>query len=206
MPTAFAPSIPPTIWVILHTSRNLSQASGARKTQSTDHGLLVFSKSQARHRNAYKASSVHSQKVTSQSTMATPVCAIFSAFMLVDFQGHVLDLANNVNPIISQTRNPTLTANQQWSLATINGGHAVLASGMSGPQGAVVLSWDTSASTSPLFMQALGAPTTSIAFELHCVNSTSASFIDAATGLALTAWPMESGSTITPVTFESFTG
>jgi hypothetical protein len=124
--------------------------------------------------------------------MATPVCAIFSAFMLVDFQGHVLDLANNVNPVISQTRNPTLTANQQvrlscriptfelnpnlsqWSLARVNGGHFVLASGLSGPQGAVVLSWDTSASTSPLFMQALGAPTTAIAFDLDCVNSTSA--------------------------------
>jgi hypothetical protein len=49
--------------------------------------------------------------------MATPVCAIFSAFMLVDFQGHVLDLANNINPVISQTRNPTLTANQQVRLS-----------------------------------------------------------------------------------------
>lgn len=43
-------------------------------------------------------------------------CAIFAAFMLVDFQGHVLDLANSINPVISQTRNPTLTANQQLSV------------------------------------------------------------------------------------------
>ncbi|KAJ6504647.1 hypothetical protein C8R47DRAFT_153584 [Mycena vitilis] len=133
-------------------------------------------------------------------------CAIFTAFLLVDFQGHVLDLANSANPVISQTRNPTLTANQQWSLAPVNGGHFVLASGLSGPQGAVVVSWDTGASASPLFMQALGAPSTSIAFELDCVNATSASFIDGASGLVLTAWPMGSGSTITPVTFESFTG
>ncbi|KAJ7617519.1 hypothetical protein DFH06DRAFT_1145196 [Mycena polygramma] len=152
-------------------------------------------------------------------------CAIFSAFMLVNFQGHVLDLANSANPVISQTRNPTLTGNQQWSLAPVNRGHFVLASGLSGPQGAVVLSWDTSASASPLFMQALGAPATSIEFELGCVNSTSAryysvshlvetsddffnsmvSFIDGASGLALTAWPMGSGSTITPHFDQSFT-
>ncbi|KAJ7901606.1 hypothetical protein B0H13DRAFT_2027700 [Mycena leptocephala] len=150
--------------------------------------------------------------------MAAPVCAFSGAFTLVDFQGHVLDLANNVNPVISQTRNPTPTANQQVRpvesqphVVGLNGispvvargrqrGHSVLASGLSGPQGEVVLSWATSASTSPLFMQAFAAPGTSIAFDLHCVNSTSASFVDSATGqVALTAWPMESGSTITPV-------
>ncbi|KAF8145277.1 hypothetical protein K438DRAFT_1992015 [Mycena galopus ATCC 62051] len=135
------------------------------------------------------------------------ICATSSAFMLVDFQGHVLDLANSVNPVISQTQNPTLTPNQQWGLALVNGGHFVLASGLSGPEGAVVLSWDAPAgSTSALFMQALCAPTTGTAFELDCVNSTSASFVDAATGLALTAWAAESGSTISPVTFETFNG
>ncbi|KAJ7482170.1 hypothetical protein B0H11DRAFT_2232406 [Mycena galericulata] len=139
--------------------------------------------------------------------MAAPICAIFSAFMLVDFQGHVLDLANNVNPAISQTRNPTPTANQEWGLALVNTGNFVLASGLSGSQGEVVLSWDTSAgTTSPLFMQALAAPSTGIAFKLECVNSTSASFVDGASGLALTAWAAESGSTISPVTFETFTG
>ncbi|KAF8131355.1 hypothetical protein K438DRAFT_1788279 [Mycena galopus ATCC 62051] len=87
--------------------------------------------------------------------------------------------------------------------------------GVVGTWGGVVLSWDTAASTSPLFMQALGAPTASIAFEFDCVNSTSASFVDAATGLALTAWAAESGSAISPretrgwdrkVTFETFNG
>ncbi|KAJ7882689.1 hypothetical protein B0H13DRAFT_1890783 [Mycena leptocephala] len=131
--------------------------------------------------------------------MAAPACAAFSSFLLVNFQGHVLDLANNVNPVISQTKNPTLTANQHWGLAPVNGGHFVLASGLSGAQGAVVVSWAASAgTTSPLFMQALAAPFTGTAFQLDCVNSTSASFIDGATGLALTAWPVESGSTISP--------
>ncbi|KAJ7770275.1 hypothetical protein DFH07DRAFT_272150 [Mycena maculata] len=133
-------------------------------------------------------------------------CLITSAFMLVDFQGHVLDLANSVNPVISQTRNPTLTLNQEWALALVNGGNHVLASGLSGPEGAVVLGYASSATTGPLFMQAFVASNTNIAFELECVNSTSASFIDGVSGLALTAWAAESGSTISPVTFETFTG
>ncbi|KAJ7752886.1 hypothetical protein B0H16DRAFT_780877 [Mycena metata] len=139
--------------------------------------------------------------------MAAPACAILGAFTLVDFQGHVLDVANAVNPVISQTRNPTATTNQQWELATVNNGHAVLASGLSGPQGEVVLGWDTTFNLpNPTFMQALVGPGTDIAFELECVNSTSANFIDGATGLALTAWAAGSGSTISPVTFEFFTG
>ncbi|KAJ7034433.1 hypothetical protein C8F04DRAFT_1395477 [Mycena alexandri] len=139
--------------------------------------------------------------------MAAPACAIFGVIILVDFQSHVLDVANSVNPVISQTRNPTATANQQWSLAPVNGGHTVLASGLSGAQGAVVLGWDTTVNLpNPTFMQALVGPTTNIAFELECVNGTSANFIDAATGLALTAWAAGSGSTISPVTFEIFTG
>ncbi|KAJ7031897.1 hypothetical protein C8F04DRAFT_1109387, partial [Mycena alexandri] len=139
--------------------------------------------------------------------MAAPACAIFGAIRLADFQGHVLDIANSVNPVISQTRNPTATANQQWSLAPVNGGHAVLASGLSGAQGAVVLGWDATVNTpNPTFMQALVGPTTGTAFELECVNGTSANFIDGATGLALTAWAAGSGSTISPVTFKLFTG
>ncbi|KAJ7701016.1 hypothetical protein B0H16DRAFT_1705517 [Mycena metata] len=65
---------------------------------------------------AYKVSAVYSlrNEPTIPQKMAAPACAILGAFTLVDFQGHVLNVANAVNPVISQTRNPTATTNQQW--------------------------------------------------------------------------------------------
>ncbi|KAF7318919.1 hypothetical protein HMN09_00227700 [Mycena chlorophos] len=132
-------------------------------------------------------------------------CLPTTAFNLYDFQGHVLDLANTVNPLISQTLNPSPTLNQQWSLALVNSGNYVLANGVSKPGQPVVVTWDTSAgTTSPLFMQAIAGETTGLAFAVNCVNDTSAYLVDGATGLALSAWGALPGSTKSPITLESF--
>nr|GAT46879.1 predicted protein [Mycena chlorophos] len=134
-------------------------------------------------------------------------CVPSTTFNLFDsIQNHVLDLANSVNPIIGQTLNANPTLNQQWSLAPVNGGIFVLANGVSQEVGhTVVMSYDTTAGTSPQFMQALAATTTSIAFDVICVTSESAFLFNPSNGLALTAWPAQAGSTISPVTFEALT-
>ncbi|KAJ6580869.1 hypothetical protein B0H19DRAFT_1060577 [Mycena capillaripes] len=140
--------------------------------------------------------------------MSFPLCVPTAGFRLFDFQGHVLDLANSVNPVISQTRNVPDSVNQQWGLAQVNTGNFVLASGVGQAVGhAIVLSWDTSSGAeNPVFAQALGLTNTGLAFAVKCLNSTSGSLIDGATGVALTAWQAKAGSTISPVTFETSTG
>ncbi|KAJ7629580.1 hypothetical protein B0H17DRAFT_1150529 [Mycena rosella] len=141
--------------------------------------------------------------------MVAPICYSAGLFFLVDFQGHVLDLANSVNPVITQTRNPTITNNQKWDPIPVNAGQTNFI--FQPPVGAsamddVFLSYTTSATGgSPLFLQAT-CETFSSEFELDCVNSTAGSILEVTSGLALTAWPVEDGSTIAPVTYETFTG
>ncbi|KAJ6558652.1 hypothetical protein B0H10DRAFT_2042361 [Mycena sp. CBHHK59/15] len=52
---------------------------------------------------------------------------------------------------------------------------------------------------------AIGGSTT---FTIECINSTTGYMIEvnSGSGFALTAWAAETGSTITPVTYEAFTG
>ncbi|KAJ7054296.1 hypothetical protein C8F01DRAFT_1235424 [Mycena amicta] len=55
-------------------------------------------------------------------------------------------------------------------------------------------------------MQAIAAPSTGLAFNVTCVNPSTGFLIDGATGLTISAWPAQSGSTISPITLETFTG
>ncbi|KAK7036200.1 hypothetical protein R3P38DRAFT_3485049 [Favolaschia claudopus] len=125
-------------------------------------------------------------------------CILTGVFFLLSFQGHVLDVANSVNPIITQTRNPTNTPNQQWTLSNTGKGGFVLVSALSGANGAEVVTWNTNSNNGDAtFLQPVIGPNTSGQFSPHWVLT--------GTNLALTAWAAESGSTIAPVTFETFT-
>ncbi|KAJ6628223.1 hypothetical protein B0H10DRAFT_1940766 [Mycena sp. CBHHK59/15] len=86
------------------------------------------------------------------TTMDAPACFI---------QGHVLDLAFGVNPIIGQTMNVPLTANQQLIFANIAGPPLPSYAGAANVTGPM---W---------FVQAMGDPKFPVPFELDCVNSTS---------------------------------
>ncbi|KAF7353168.1 hypothetical protein MSAN_01504400 [Mycena sanguinolenta] len=130
-----------------------------------------------------------------------------SPFRLVDFQGHVLNLANGVNPVISQTKSTNGSMEEQWVLQQ---------SGLGGPGGELLVSalpgfptvaydFNLSPNPGPLSMQAISGDGTTTFFQINCLDSTRANFIDVVSSLALTAWAAESGSTISPVTFETFT-
>ncbi|KAF8172849.1 hypothetical protein K438DRAFT_1772545 [Mycena galopus ATCC 62051] len=135
--------------------------------------------------------------------MSNPVCIIAGAtFLLMDFQGHVLDLAGSVNPIITYPQNSPLTANQQWLLSPSEGGW-IMSNSLPGN----VVSWSTSLDGgSAQYMQAMGMSSTTLGFNPTCVNSTYASWIQPSSGYALTAWPVEDGSNVAPVTYEPYTG
>ncbi|KAJ6562973.1 hypothetical protein B0H10DRAFT_1966303 [Mycena sp. CBHHK59/15] len=89
----------------------------------------------------------------------------------VNLSGHVLDLAFGVNPIIGQTMNVPLTANQQWVAAQVCTNQLIFAN----IAGLPLLSYAGAAHvTGPMrFVQAIGDPKFPVPFELDCVNSTS---------------------------------
>ncbi|KAK7036199.1 hypothetical protein R3P38DRAFT_2771693 [Favolaschia claudopus] len=94
----------------------------------------------------------------------------------------------------------------QWTLSNTGKGGFVLVSALSGANGAEVVTWNTNSNNGDAtFLQPVIGPNTSGQFSPQCVNSTAASWVLTGTNLALTAWAAESGSTIAPVTFETFT-
>ncbi|KAJ7237368.1 hypothetical protein C8J57DRAFT_1247149 [Mycena rebaudengoi] len=133
---------------------------------------------------------------------------VSSSVMLIDFQGHILDLAGSV--IISFTRNTPATANQAAFLSIVPGTFSVV-SPVNATSGDIkFISYDTS-NPSPLFMQAIGSTTSQITFDVNCLSSTTGTHVfdgdpnltDSVTGLAHTAWPAENGSVPSPVTYEN---
>ncbi|KAJ7873738.1 hypothetical protein B0H13DRAFT_1894852 [Mycena leptocephala] len=153
-------------------------------------------------------------------------CRPANLFVLVNFQGNVLELAGTVNPSshLPQRLSPL---NQQYI--------HLLTSRFSGyrdfdPQGSGIISavpevegfsvvgWDSTShrhkSPSLSKRRWFKFPSVficSIPPGLSCVNSTSTSFLDVITGLALTAWPAVDGAVAArlhqqKVTFETFTG
>ncbi|KAJ7510719.1 hypothetical protein B0H11DRAFT_2402151 [Mycena galericulata] len=141
--------------------------------------------------------------------MVAPICFIQSLLMIVDYKGHVLDLANSANPVIGQVPNPTVTPNQLWDPIPVNANQTNFIfetpATTTNPGGLFLSYAGASTGGTLLFMQATGE-TFSTEFELDCVNATSGHLLEVNSGLALTAWPAEEGSTITPVTYETFTG
>ncbi|KAJ7776002.1 hypothetical protein DFH07DRAFT_73688 [Mycena maculata] len=138
--------------------------------------------------------------------MVAPICFIQTILMIMDYKGHVLDLANSVNPVIGQTPNPTVTNNQLWDPIPINADQTnfIFETPVTNNPNNFLSYPGASTNGTLLFMQATGE-TFSTTFELDCVNSTSGHLLEVNSGLALTAWPEEEGSTITPVTYETFT-
>ncbi|KAF7350201.1 hypothetical protein MVEN_01323100 [Mycena venus] len=132
-------------------------------------------------------------------------CIAQTLLLIMNFQGHVLDVANSVGPpVIGQTPNsPAPTSNQKWDPIPISGNYIFQAA--LGNKPPFFLSYAGSASgSSALFAQAT-APGGSTQFAVNCVNNTAGYIIEPTSGAALTGWPAESGSTITPVTFETLT-
>ncbi|KAJ7216897.1 hypothetical protein C8J57DRAFT_1245686 [Mycena rebaudengoi] len=131
---------------------------------------------------------------------------VSSSVMLIDFQGHILDLAGSV--IISFTRNTPATANQAVCSMFFCQSFPALLVWSSGD--IKFISYDTS-NPSPLFMQAIGSTTSPITFDVNCLSSTTGTHVfdgdpnltDSVTGLAHTAWPAENGSVPSPVTYEN---
>ncbi|KAF8181111.1 hypothetical protein K438DRAFT_1976211 [Mycena galopus ATCC 62051] len=131
---------------------------------------------------------------------------------LVDFQGHVIDNSfgslSSSNPLIGQffLANDT---NQQWAFVThtttptfliVNGDN----------EAAAFLSYAGSGVPSGLRQFAQAAIQTTepqaVAFTVTCTSANTAIITDTVFGLALTAWPVVSTSTITPVTYEAVDG
>ncbi|KAJ7738166.1 hypothetical protein B0H16DRAFT_1891468 [Mycena metata] len=134
-----------------------------------------------------------------------PSTAFSSPFKLMDFQGHFLNLAFTVNPVISQIESGD--ENEQWTLFQTGSGGPGGVQLLSAPLGSSAVGYDSNLTPDPgpLFMQALVGGETATPFRINCLDSTHANFIDVLSSLALTAWAAESGSTISPVTFETFT-
>ncbi|KAJ6495062.1 hypothetical protein C8R45DRAFT_1072622 [Mycena sanguinolenta] len=133
-------------------------------------------------------------------------CLTSSAFMLMDFQGHALDLAGAVNPIISFTPNNPPSANQAWIFLSIVPGTFSVASGTNVESGELqFISYDI-ASPTQTFMQAIANTSNGITFDVNCLSSTTGTLTDSVTKLALTAWQAESGSVPSPITYDPLTG
>ncbi|KAJ6545823.1 hypothetical protein DFH09DRAFT_655475 [Mycena vulgaris] len=141
------------------------------------------------------------------------VCIAQTLLLIMNFQGHVLDVANSVGPpVIGQTPNSPAPSNNQkvsscvllsWDPIPISGDYIFQAA--LGNKPPFFLSYAGSAGgSSSLFAQAT-APGGSTQFVVNCVNKTAGYIIEPTSGAALTSWPAESGSTITPVTFETLT-
>ncbi|KAJ7197413.1 hypothetical protein GGX14DRAFT_545447 [Mycena pura] len=155
--------------------------------------------------------------------MAT--CIAQTLLLIMNFQGHVLDVANSVGPpVIGQTPNlPAPTNNQkvrvmhtlspplshtntltfQWDPIPISGNYIFEAA--LGNKPSFFLSYAGSASGSPALFAQATVPGGSTQFAVNCVNNTAGYIIEPTSGAALTGWPAESGSTTTPVTFEVLT-
>ncbi|KAJ6495092.1 hypothetical protein C8R45DRAFT_927038 [Mycena sanguinolenta] len=94
----------------------------------------------------------------------------------------------------------------RWVFLAIVSGSFSLASPVNAESGHVkFISYDIS-NPSPLFMQAIANTSNGITFDVNCLSSTTGTFTNLATGLALTAWPAESGSVPSPITYETLTG
>ncbi|KAJ7061690.1 hypothetical protein C8F01DRAFT_1286659 [Mycena amicta] len=149
-----------------------------------------------------------SQIVSCKRTMP-PICWIAANLFITNFQGNVLDRAGSVNPVISYPMNSPATLNQQWDPIPVS----------QDPNFQVIFIQPATSARDTVYLTYGGAPTNASAlftqatasqfssnFQLECTSATSAALILANQGLALTAWPAESGSIIAPVTYETYTG
>ncbi|KAJ6544616.1 hypothetical protein DFH09DRAFT_1367813 [Mycena vulgaris] len=138
-----------------------------------------------------------------------PICLPRALVLIMGFQGHVLHLANDINPtvlpVIGMPRSSPTIPNQQWEFVPINGplaSEGFIESGV--PE--IFLSVQTQ--STPASVQATGQRS-SLFFNFgNCVNSTAGSLLvqEGNTTFALTAWPMQSLDLPTPVTYEEYLG
>ncbi|KAJ7347368.1 hypothetical protein DFH08DRAFT_1080362 [Mycena albidolilacea] len=143
--------------------------------------------------------------------MVAPICFVQALVFITNYQGHVLHVANDINPtvrpIVAMPRATPTIANQLWDFIPINfpdnTQFIVESSQQTEPPG-IFLGVQTPAS--PHFVQASGQRS-SLDFNLvQCINSTAGAIIEPTSGLALTAWPIDPAGTATPVTYETYTG
>ncbi|KAJ6587938.1 hypothetical protein B0H19DRAFT_1225948 [Mycena capillaripes] len=136
-----------------------------------------------------------------------PICLPQSFFVFImGFQGHVLHLANDINPtvlpIVGMPRSSPTTPNQQWRFVPINGPLASEGFIENGVQpGGMFLGVQTT--SAPASVQATSQGESLLINFGNCVNSTAGSLLvvneTSNATLALTAWPMQSPDLPTPV-------
>ncbi|KAJ7491382.1 hypothetical protein B0H11DRAFT_2008882 [Mycena galericulata] len=135
-------------------------------------------------------------------------CIIGTNLIFRDFQGHVLDLASSTNPVTSFTRNIPPSPNQAWNIHPLFGNWGVATHVGLNPTTIQWISYDVSTG-SPLNKQAIVTlnQTNALGFVVNCLNSTAATLtIGSPTGNALTAWQAQTGSSVSPITFQALTG
>ncbi|KAJ6459076.1 hypothetical protein C8R45DRAFT_1221531 [Mycena sanguinolenta] len=111
---------------------------------------------------------------------------VSASFRLHDFQGHVLNLAASINPVITFPPASPAGINEMWSLKG-----TALSSAATGQSEAFIV---TSPSSSAL------------ALEVTCLTTTVGFVGVIDTDFVLTSWLAQTGEEESPVTFEFFTG
>ncbi|KAK7062383.1 hypothetical protein R3P38DRAFT_3303310 [Favolaschia claudopus] len=142
--------------------------------------------------------------------MVAPICFLQAVVFITNYQGHVLHLANDINPtlrpIVAMPRATPAAPNQLWDFIPINfpdQTQFIIESTQQTERPGIFLGVETPAT--PRFVQASGSGS-SLAVNLQCVNSTAGAIVDSNSGLALTAWPANNAETAAPVTYEIYTG
>ncbi|KAJ7739644.1 hypothetical protein DFH07DRAFT_839960 [Mycena maculata] len=136
--------------------------------------------------------------------------AAAAGFMLVDFQGNVLDssFARSVenNPVISNPINAQPTANQMWSL--VPSLTSVGTFNIQSQLGSTFLSYSGAPDGPTEFAQTTIHASLPANFVVQQVSDTSFIFFEAVSNTTLTSWPIQlSASLISPpVTYEVFHG
>ncbi|KAJ7065490.1 hypothetical protein C8F01DRAFT_1366468 [Mycena amicta] len=169
----------------------------ARCQRATGSGLASSSKSI----NTHQQPAIEIQ-ASAFKNMVSP-CFIPGLLFIIDFQNSVLDIANSVNPVIGQFN--AFGANQMWTFNPVDDDQELFK--IQSALGDPFLTFVPTGDGAPLFSQATTDADGTV-FSMICnpADAPSGSVIHNATGLALTAWHQEDGSTITPVTFEEYTG
>ncbi|KAF7351477.1 hypothetical protein MSAN_01579900 [Mycena sanguinolenta] len=129
--------------------------------------------------------------------MALATCVPTTAtFRLHNFQGHTLNLAGGVNPVVSFTAHTPPGPNEKWSFTSDME--------LKGSSGEVVSSAMGSPSFGPGLAQAVTTSGTGLSLTVTCINATSAYITEPALN-ALTAWAARHNELQSPVTFEIIT-
>ncbi|KAJ6464531.1 hypothetical protein C8R45DRAFT_1107412 [Mycena sanguinolenta] len=138
--------------------------------------------------------------------MVAPTCFLQAVVLIVNYQGNVLHLANDISP----TARPIVTMpcavptipNEMWDFIPLDDTHFIVESSQQTQPSGIFLG--AQMPTTP-FVQASGVRSPA-AFTLQCINSTAGAIMETSSGLALTAWSSVGNDFSAPVTYEKYIG